>query len=200
MLTHAITVFVVLLSASASAEEYAAKVVRVVDADSLRALHDGKELDIRLEGIDCPEHGQAFGHKPKQATSELAFGKTVIIRPTGADQHGRTLANVILPDGRNLNRELVRLGYARWFRRYSKDESLGCLEADARHARRGLWADAKPIAPWDWREAQQKPEVQPSDRTRDSRTVRRPDPNKNARRRSLTFDSMGRCEHLWRFR
>ena len=66
MLTRSITVFVVLLSASASAEQYVARLVRIVDGGSLRVLHDGKQVDIRLEGVDCPEHSQAFGNKAKQ--------------------------------------------------------------------------------------------------------------------------------------
>lgn len=84
------------------------------------------------------------------------------IQPTGIDKYGRTLANVILPDGRNLSQELVRQGYAWWFRKYSKDEQLGRLEADARVAKRGLWADPKPVPPWEWRASKQRPEVRAS--------------------------------------
>jgi endonuclease YncB( thermonuclease family) len=56
-----------------------------------------------------------------------------------------------LPDGRSLNQELVRAGYAWWFRRYSADPVLARLEADARRARRGLWADPRPTPPWEYR-------------------------------------------------
>ena len=56
----------------------------------------------------------------------------------------------------------MRQGYAWWFRKYSKDETLGRLEAEARQAKRGLWADAKPMPPWEWREAKRQPEVQAS--------------------------------------
>ena len=66
-------------------------------------------------------------------------------------EYGRTVADVILPDGRVLNRELVTVGLAWWYKRYSKDESLGQLEAAARTARRGLWADPDPVPPWCWR-------------------------------------------------
>lgn len=143
----------------AFAAEFSAKVVRITDGDSLRALHQQSEVEIRLEGIDCPEHGQAFGNRAKQATSELAFGKTVTVRPTGKDQYGRTLADIVLPDGTNLNQELVRLGYAWWFRKYSSDETLARLEAEARQAKRGLWADPKPVAPWEWRKEQRAAEL-----------------------------------------
>jgi micrococcal nuclease len=59
---------------------------------------------------------------------------------------------VMLPDGRNLNHEIVRAGFAWWFQRYAlTDTELKKLEAEAREARRGLWADPKPVPPWEWR-------------------------------------------------
>jgi len=59
---------------------------------------------------------------------------------------------VILADGRVINEELVQAGLAWWYRRYSpNDERLAQLEADAKAAKRGLWADAEPVPPWEWR-------------------------------------------------
>jgi endonuclease YncB( thermonuclease family) len=69
-------------------------------------------VKIRLHGIDCPESGQDFGTWAKQATSGLAFGKVVTVQPRGTDRYGRTVALVVLPDGRTLNHELVRTGFA----------------------------------------------------------------------------------------
>src|SRR5207247_3613057 len=63
------------------------------------------------------------------------------------DGYGRTVADVILPDSRVLNRELGAAGLAWWYRQYSKDESLGKLAAEARATRRGLWADRDPSRP-----------------------------------------------------
>lgn len=139
------------------------KVVSVKDGDTIVVLKDQEQITIRLEGIDCPESGQAFGNKAKQACSELCFGKTVTVKATGKDRYGRTLAQIVLPDGKELHRELVRQGYAWWYRKYSNDERLGQLEADARNDRRGLWADANPVAPWDWRaEKRSKSKISPS--------------------------------------
>jgi micrococcal nuclease len=64
---------------------------------------------------------------------------------------------VILPDGRNLNRELVKAGLAWSYRQYARhDRELERLEAEARKAKRGLWADSNPIPPWEWRRSQRK--------------------------------------------
>jgi micrococcal nuclease len=58
----------------------------------------------------------------------------------------------LLPDGRNLGRELVRAGLAWWYRPYApKDALLAELEAEAKVAKRGLWSDQAPVPPWEWR-------------------------------------------------
>ena len=62
------------------------------------------------------------------------------------------MAEVILPDGRSLSRELVCQGMAWWYREYAPgDRELERLEAKARSARLGLWSQPNPIPPWEWR-------------------------------------------------
>jgi micrococcal nuclease len=126
-------------------------VVGISDGDTIKVMHNGKAEKIRLHGIDCPEKAQPFGTKAKQFTSEMVFGKTVTVHVTDTDRYGRTVADVIVPDGRVLNRELVAAGLAWWYWQYSKDASLGKLETEARAARRGLWADPNPVPPWCYR-------------------------------------------------
>jgi len=105
-----------------------------------------------LHGIDAPESGQDFGSRAKQAASDLAFGRTVTVRPREIDRYGRTVADVILPDGRSLNRELVGQGMAWWYREYApRDATLTSLEAQAKAARCGLWSQPNPVPPWTWR-------------------------------------------------
>ena len=65
---------------------------------------------IRLNGIDCPEKDQAYGKRAKQAASELAFEKEVTLKTFGKDKYGRTIGDVILPDGTNVNHTLVKDG------------------------------------------------------------------------------------------
>ena len=131
--------------------EAGGKVVRVRDGDSIVVLRGGVGTEVRLDGIDCPELAQAFGRKAKGFTSDLAFAKGVRLVGKGKDRYDRELAEVFLPDGRSLNRELVLAGYAWWYRKYSNDRSLETLEQSARKARRGLWADANPVPPWEFR-------------------------------------------------
>jgi micrococcal nuclease len=80
------------------------------------------------------------------------FGKTVPAQTHGYDKYKRTLGDVILPDGTNVNHELVKHGWCWWYRKYAPGNvTLEQLEAEVRDAGRGLWADPHPVPPWEWR-------------------------------------------------
>jgi endonuclease YncB( thermonuclease family) len=137
--------------APAMANDFKAEVIRVLDGDTIEVLHDKKPERIRLYGIDCPEKGQAFGQKAKQATSSLLFGKEVRIESHGRDKHRRTLGTVFDGD-LNVNQELVKEGWCWWFRKFvPKDQTLKQFEQEAKEARKGLWADPNPVPPWLYR-------------------------------------------------
>jgi endonuclease YncB( thermonuclease family) len=134
------------------AADFSGPVVSVLDGDTLEVLHNQRPERIRLSGIDCPEKRQAFGQKAKHAASDLAFGKDVTVQTHGHDKYTRTIGDVILPDGMNLNQELVKQGWCWWYRKYAPgDTVLEGLERDAREGRKGLWADPQPVPPWEWR-------------------------------------------------
>jgi endonuclease YncB( thermonuclease family) len=97
--------------------------------DTYRSSNDANEkIKVRLNGIDCPEKAQAYGNKAKQFTKELVHGEMVTIQAYDRDKYGRTIGDVILEDGRNLNQELVKAGLAWWYFKYSDDRELGQLE------------------------------------------------------------------------
>jgi micrococcal nuclease len=59
---------------------------------------------------------------------------------------------MLLPDNQLLNHELVKEGFAWWYKRYALENTiLEQLERDARKAKRGLWIDKEPVPPWEWR-------------------------------------------------
>ena len=78
---------------------------------------------VRLAEIDTPEKGQPFASKSKQALSGLVFGNTVTIIPIDTDRYGRTIARVVV-DGVDVNKDMVRRGYAWVYREYVRDQSL----------------------------------------------------------------------------
>ncbi len=143
--------------APAPGARFSGVVVGVLDGDTLDVLREGAAVRVRLAGIDCPEKRQPHGAAAKRAASDLSFGQTVTVVEQARDRYGRTVGEVLLPDGTSLNRELVRRGYAWWYRRYSSDASLGALEDDARRAGRGLWADPEPVPPWEFRRSRRAP-------------------------------------------
>jgi endonuclease YncB( thermonuclease family) len=105
----------------------------------VEVLHNTHLERVRLSGIDCPEKGQAFGTRAKQAASPLVFGRNVILQTHGQDKHRRTLADARLLDGTHVNHELVKNGWWWWYRKYAPgDTVLEGLEKEAREARKGL--------------------------------------------------------------
>ena len=123
-------------------------VVSILDGDTIEVLRNHRAVRIRLNGIDCPEKRQAYGTKAAQRTAELAFGKLVAVQTFDTDKYRRTIGDVILPDGRMLNEELVREGFAWWYRKYAPGNvKLAQLEAEARQAKRNLWSHKNPIPP-----------------------------------------------------
>jgi endonuclease YncB( thermonuclease family) len=96
-----------------------------------------------LKEIDAPESKQAFGKRSRQSLAQICEKKSARVSWTEKDRNGRTLGRVWC-GGIDANAEQVRRGMAWVFDRYVKDWSLYRL---------GLWADAAPVPPWEWRKA-----------------------------------------------
>lgn len=145
--------------ATAAGDQIGGTVIKISDGDTIIISTGKEQLKIRLNGIDCPERSQAFGRKAKQFTANMVFRKKVKVITHGLDTYGRIIGDVHCKDGRSLNKELVKAGLAWWYRRYAPDNrELAALEASARKAGRGLWADKNPTAPWEfrWRERKKR--------------------------------------------
>ena len=129
-------------------------VVGISDGDTLTSRCDtnkgAETIKVRLAEIDAPERGQPFGTRSKQALAALCFQQQAKLRPQRTDRYGRTVARIECR-GKDASAEQVQAGMAWAFTRYLTDPSIRDLEAEARAARRGLWADAQPVPPWEWR-------------------------------------------------
>jgi endonuclease YncB( thermonuclease family) len=117
-----IILLILVVCLPAFAGQFTGKVVGVLDGDTIEVLVDKKPIRVRLHGIDCPEKGQPRGNRAKWYASDLAFKKTVTVIIKDIDRYGRTVGEVILPDGKSLNKEIVRAGYAWWYRKYVPDD------------------------------------------------------------------------------
>lgn len=132
------------------------EVIAAHDGDSLRIRQpDGRAVAVRLYGVDCPELGQPYGDAARDLTGRLV-GQMVEVQPTGGRSWRRTVAVIVLPDGGTLQAALVGAGLA-WvdgrFCSRPECDDWRQAQAQAREARRGLWADEGAVPPWIWRRA-----------------------------------------------
>ncbi|WP_298269909.1 thermonuclease family protein [Geobacter sp.] len=134
-------------------------VVRVTDGDTL-VLNTGRTSPkVRLFGIDAPETrhlakaGQPFGTEAKRALGEKVLGRRITLEILDVDKN-RRIVGIVRIGRRDINREMIEEGWAWAYRRYLTPplaaSYLGA-EKDARRARRGLWQQEAPQAPWIFR-------------------------------------------------
>lgn len=147
---RAALVAVLLAVSSAAFADFSGTVVRIVDGDTLDVLVASRPVRVRLAQIDAPERRQAYGARARQTLSALAFRRVVTVADTGVDGYGRQLGTVFV-GGQNINAAMIDRGMAWAYRQYLTDRSLIRLEQQARAARRGLWNDHAPVAPWRFR-------------------------------------------------
>jgi len=134
------------------------RVVGIQDGDTLTILDAGRNQHrIRLASIDAPEighgskkPGQPYGQRSRQSLSDLAYGREARAECETDDRYGRKVCTIMV-GSLNANLEQVRLGMAMTYRKYARDQIYFTAEAEAKAARRGLWADPAPIEPWVWR-------------------------------------------------
>jgi endonuclease YncB( thermonuclease family) len=159
-------------AAASSPQRLSGIVSRVPDGDSLDITAGGRVYSIRLEGIDAPEAGQAFSREARLHLRLLALTRSVSAVVSDHDRYARIVARVTV-GAIDLSEEMIRNGFAWHYARYSPEPRLAELERQARRARRGLWADPKPAAPWDYRAANPRPSSPPAA----GRPVGRPRPS-----------------------
>lgn len=140
-----------------AADGFAARIVKVVDGDTIDVSSSSTargRLRLRIAGIDTPETVKprySIGCGGPQAS---AYAKTLL--PTGVsvtvvtdphgdahDRYGRTVAAIILADGRNYAVEAARTGHAHAYI-YNHRPSIwapqiSAAETEAKTAGRGIW-------------------------------------------------------------
>lgn len=109
----------------------------VVDGDTLTI----QNTQVRLFGIDAPELDHPYGKNAKGALFSLCKGQDVRAEIIAQDTHGRTVARCYLADGRDLSAEMVKLGLAIDWAKFSNGQYRS-LELPG--VRKKLWlADAR---------------------------------------------------------
>jgi endonuclease YncB( thermonuclease family) len=149
-----------------AADSFAARtitgIVRTVyDGDTLLLVtREASSLHVRLYGIDAPETakpdkpGQPFGEISRRTLMYKVLGRQISAEIVDIDQYHRAVA-IVRYEGRDINREMVAEGMAWAYRQYLQgvyaSEYIGA-EDRARFRRAGLWRDANPLPPWEFRQ------------------------------------------------
>lgn len=136
------------LAAGAAAVSQRARVVWVLDGDTLTVRIDGVKERVRLLGIDAPElHDdreawRAMAEEARAFAESELYGKTVTLEsdPLAADRddYGRLLRYAVLSDGTVFNDTMVRGGYARAYTRFALTRAAALREAEAAARREHL--------------------------------------------------------------
>jgi micrococcal nuclease len=115
---------------------------------------DDVKTTIRLIGVDTPETVdprkpvECFGKEATNKILELLSTKIVVLEEDQSqgdkDKYGRLLRYVFLPDGTNVNKELILQGFAYEYTYdlpYRYQDEFKKAQISARESKRGLWAD-----------------------------------------------------------
>lgn len=134
------------------------KVIHIADGDTLTVIADNREpFKIRLQGIDAPELGQPFGKACKTQLAAKLNGQAVTVEAYKQDKYGRVIAKVHLND-EDIALAQLHAGCGWHYTAYQKEQSptdqkmYSKAEANARKAKRGLWQEPNPVAPWNYRQ------------------------------------------------
>ncbi len=152
----------IIFSSAARAETN--EVVGIADGDTIAVLDSTGEREvIRLAGIDAPEHNQSFGERSTQSLAALVLGKSVTLDCGGEQSYARLVCKVFLPNGEDVGLDQIKAGLAWHYKQYAFNQTTmdrqayAAAEDAARQAHSGLWADAHPVQPQDFRHGTQSP-------------------------------------------
>lgn len=157
---------------------FSAKIIAVIDGDTVLIRRANGLLKIRLADIDAPEVGHAgmggqasnsqmgqagmgsrspnsqkaqdFGETSKQSLSDMVLGKQVQVVSHATDQYGRMVAHLGI-NGLDVNAEQIRRGMAWEYSNFHSNRALIALQEEAKSVPRGLWVKNNPTPPWVWR-------------------------------------------------
>lgn len=148
-------IFILICSLLFPVHAVAAHVVSVLDGDTFIVREHRKTFTVRLYGVDCPEKDQTFGMEAMNTARRILEDQTITLKTHSTDKYGRMVATVELESGQTLQEVLVQSGAAWVYPQFCKSP-VPCLywqglEWKARWQAVGLWGQAPPIPPWQWR-------------------------------------------------
>ncbi len=125
-----------------------ARVVFVIDGDTIDVEAQGQEYRVRYIGVDTPERDEPFYAEAAEANRQMVEGEEIVLVQdvSETDRYGRLLRYVYLPDGTFVNAELISQGYGRVVTfppDVAQTELFTALQRQARETERGLWGQSE---------------------------------------------------------
>lgn len=157
-----IAAFLLLVALGSSAQTIVEGVtIGVIEGDIITVLSDeGDTLSVKFQNIECPELEQSFGEKARNYTQKICLNKPVTVTFTDYDRDRNILGMVLLENGKDVGESLLEQGLAWHFMKgldHGPNTSLYLdLEKKAREKKKGLWKEDEPMAPWTFRNHQNK--------------------------------------------
>ena len=141
--------FVAVSLFAVSGDRLTAFVNKIEDGDTvlLTVTNSVKTIRYRLFGIDAPEKDQSFSRTSKARLTELLRKQSVQIEEHGHDKYQRGLCTIYLPDGTDVNLEMIREGMAWHYAYFFTNETYAAEQKEAKESRRGLWIEKNPVEP-----------------------------------------------------
>jgi endonuclease YncB( thermonuclease family) len=135
-------------------------VIKVKDGDSLVIRDDkNQEHQLRLVFIDAPEYSQPFGNEARRNLDNWVYRKRIQAQVMDTDRYQRKVV-VLHLGSTDINSEQIKAGFAWHYQQFAKGKQSASdfaryqsLEQQARQAKIGLWQEAQPMPPWDYRKA-----------------------------------------------
>jgi endonuclease YncB( thermonuclease family) len=121
--------------------------IKVVDGDTIVVKCDKRQMTVDLAGIDAPELGQPWGKEVRSFVRDMVEGRALEVQIVAAGDGSGTAR--VLVAGQDLSRLLAERGLA-WA---TAGSELADLTEKAKSAPCGLWLDAQPVPPWQFRES-----------------------------------------------
>ena len=136
------------------ADQYTAKVIRVIDGDTIWVKSDNKHIKIRLSYIDAPELKQIYGIRSRDFLINLVLEKNVQINTSKKDRYNRHLGEVYVHNEKEsifVNAKMIKSGNAWVYKIYRNNEYLINLENFARSNNKGIWSQIDILEPLKYR-------------------------------------------------
>lgn len=127
-----------------------AKLVRVVDGDTIEVTVGGQALTVRYVGVDTPERGEPGYKAAAAANTEFLGDGNLWLLPdrTDKDRYGRLLRFIYTAEGIFVNREMLLQGWAQPLE-FEPDVTRAIefrkLASDAAEAKRGFWSGTSSV-------------------------------------------------------